>query len=170
MQAYLFQSTLPRGERPGSPGNITPKTYISIHAPAWGATGLADVAGLISKISIHAPAWGATVIDIKPWASDKDFNPRSRVGSDGNRRFWPIDTGISIHAPAWGATQVDNAEANKALISIHAPAWGATRDRGSTHETVIFQSTLPRGERRCEAFGGSIKEIFQSTLPRGERR
>ena len=37
---------------------------VSIHAPAWGATALADaVQKQIGKVSIHAPAWGATVID-----------------------------------------------------------------------------------------------------------
>ena len=36
---------------------------ISIHAPAWGATG--DETGKLTafEISIHAPAWGATVLD-----------------------------------------------------------------------------------------------------------
>ena len=33
---------------------------ISIHAPAWGATGQESPDVLPSQISIHAPAWGAT--------------------------------------------------------------------------------------------------------------
>ena len=33
---------------------------ISIHAPAWGATGLGFERSLRTGISIHAPAWGAT--------------------------------------------------------------------------------------------------------------
>ena len=32
-----------------------------------------------------------------------------------------------------------------------------------------FQSTLPQGERRISYFGGAMKCIFQSTLPQGER-
>ena len=56
--------------------------YISIHAPAWGAT-VGDVLQLhIPGISIHAPAWGAT-----PY---KASVKRVLI--------------ISIHAPAWGAT------------------------------------------------------------------
>ena len=33
---------------------------ISIHAPAWGATGRSQSAMSLIQISIHAPAWGAT--------------------------------------------------------------------------------------------------------------
>ena len=59
----------------------------------------------------------------------------------------------------------------RAYISIHAPAWGATADtsiKGSI--LVIFQSTLPRGERRSKAVPIASTPVFQSTLPRGERR
>ena len=33
---------------------------VSIHAPAWGATGSARALNSALKVSIHAPAWGAT--------------------------------------------------------------------------------------------------------------
>ena len=58
------------------------KLKVSIHAPAWGATGC--VGGDMAEIgvSIHAPAWGATSL------SYKDLGVRV----------------VSIHAPAWGAT------------------------------------------------------------------
>ena len=59
-----------------------PAELVSIHAPAWGATGesFAKPTGLM--VSIHAPAWGAT--EIKNESSEVIF--------------------VSIHAPAWGAT------------------------------------------------------------------
>ena len=56
-------------------------------------------------------------------------------------------------------------------ISIRAPARGATADKLTPKlNYVVFQSALPRGERRYPRSmkGGSV--IFQSTLPRGERR
>ena len=78
----IFQSTLPRGERPGTPGTATPGTdfnprsregsdeklldkidnnTISIHAPARGATDARPMTiSTIPLISIHAPARGAT--------------------------------------------------------------------------------------------------------------
>ena len=34
--------------------------FISTHAPAWGATGVAPVVFVNVLISTHAPAWGAT--------------------------------------------------------------------------------------------------------------
>ena len=58
--------------------------FISIHAPAKGATlgMIASNTGLI--ISIHAPAKGAT----------------------GSKRYIVQGSGISIHAPAKGATSI----------------------------------------------------------------
>ena len=78
----LFQSTHPRGVRLSSYSlksfrrNFNPRTrvgcdyfrencyypaLISIHAPAWGATGRHTAACAGIAISIHAPAWGATL-------------------------------------------------------------------------------------------------------------
>ncbi len=56
---------------------------ISIHAPAWGATGFFK-SFRIQKIiiSIHAPAWGATCLLWPLLALYIYFNPRPRVGGD----------------------------------------------------------------------------------------
>ena len=106
---YGFQSTLPRGERQIPAPREKGRKYISIHAPARGATGKG---GSYDKI----------------W---RNFNPRSREGSD---QKW------TRHYTAW-------------LISIHAPARGATRSCLTRVSRIgTFQSTLPRGERpwtRC---------------------
>ena len=56
--------------------------FVSIHAPAWGATCSPNILTNISQVSIHAPAWGATRY------TRKDITV----------------TMVSIHAPAWGAT------------------------------------------------------------------
>ena len=125
-----FQSTRPRGAR--QPGMWQPcaPTWVSIHAPAWGAT------------ECHRGIQGLSVC----------FNPRARVGRDaityargfidylfqstrprGARRGNPDRTGgpdsVSIHAPAWGATRPARRRTRKARVSIHAPAWGATSGR-----------------------------------------
>ena len=101
------------------------------------------------------------------------FNPRSHEGSDirplfirsavilfqstlprGERLEWKDKcfevVSISIHAPTRGATLPRSAIRSNADISIHAPTRGATAssDRGKI-DSYIFQSTLPRGERRC---------------------
>ena len=78
--------------------------------------------------------------------------------------------GISIHAPAKGATFTAYYPANNALISIHAPAKGATSPLHSVLPvSKLFQSTLPRRERRMSTGGCGMAQKFQSTLPRRER-
>ena len=85
------------------------KTYqlhaISIHAPARGATFRISgkVRGFV--ISIHAPARGATCVFSGIAITAKNFNPRSREGSDCVcYRALTYSSYISIHAPARGAT------------------------------------------------------------------
>ena len=56
---------------------------------------------------------------------DLNFNPRSREGSDG----------------------LLTAKMQRSAISIHAPARGATIEIPASSNFVLFQSTLPRGER-----------------------
>ena len=98
-------------------------------------------------ISIHAPTRGATLFKIRipiafyfnPRSHERsdlicevktyeqiDFNPRSHERSDCKHYLCQTDYAISIHAPTRGATQLDS----RAAIS------------------VLFQSTLPREERR----------------------
>ena len=104
----------------------------------------------------------------------------------------PILIRISIHAPAKGATSSILSTRPSMTISIHAPAKGATRFRNFLKEKCIFQSTLPRRERRTfeiciqisfnnfnpRSREGSdmpyrqnpyTRRKFQSTLPRRER-
>ena len=56
------------------------------------------------EVSIHAPAGGATSVANIAFSYFKGFNPRARGGRDGV----PISMGmakvVSIHAPAGGAT------------------------------------------------------------------
>ena len=99
----LFQSTLPRGERrriasaPASPpANFNPRSHEGSDSPS-------------TRLS----------------ASRKNFNPRSHEGSDDRHGPFDVLRVISIHAPTRGAT-----------IRIAARAACGT-----------FQSTLPRGER-----------------------
>ena len=78
--------------------------WISIHAPAKGATMNLFNLMFHFRISIHAPAKGAT---------------RKVIGCT-------VIFGISIHAPAKGATKGLFISSLNIGISIHAPAKGAT--------------------------------------------
>ena len=143
---------------------------ISIHAPTRGATGV-DVSMFslmdtfqstlpqgerqyacfqvfcIPTISIHAPTRGATRSDVYT-GQDHYFNPRSHKGSDfkGNWLVCPLI--ISIHAPTRGATMRESSQVGVMWISIHAPTRGATMLQKRHIYNIIFQSTLPQGERQ----------------------
>ena len=121
-----FQSTLPRRERLFAAYKAD-VTAISIHAPAKGATSHNSSLSLNIFISIHAPAKGATLYVQASAQGVSNFNPRSREGSDA------------------GAGHRDACESD---ISIHAPAKGATTKAIARCGLRIFQSTLPRRERR----------------------
>ena len=56
--------------------------YVSIHAPAWGATVIDELALFPRGVSIHAPAWGATNNRSNLLLTSHRFNPRARVGRD----------------------------------------------------------------------------------------
>ena len=77
-----FQSTLPRGERRVHFLYRINSSFISIHAPARGAT---SVSNIDTDFSVY-------------------FNPRSREGSDTRLLYIRVHFLISIHAPARGAT------------------------------------------------------------------
>ena len=64
--------------------------YVSIHAPAWGATEIVALIGQLGCVSIHAPAWGATPHPGLSAQQDHSFNPRSRMGSDSINRLSPL--------------------------------------------------------------------------------
>ena len=122
-----FQSTLPRGERHFRSGKFANYMSISIHAPARGATIYGRRKTQRRKISIHAPARGATFRVYQAYIGLKNFNPRSREGSDnkedpavfGHRNFNPRSREGSDKADGY-----------------------------ATSSSYVFQSTLPRGERQ----------------------
>ena len=144
---YLFQSTLPRGERLQNGLHWLGCIKVSIHAPMWGATGvIVDMAHEVS-VSIHAPMWGATVpchYDCHEQQFQStlpcgerhgranghvlgiSFNPRSHVGSDFFKGWQHIRMGCFNPRSHVGSDNVQNTQVTA---------------------QVQFQSTLPCGER-----------------------
>ena len=131
-------------------GRHVPSTSIciSIHAPTRGATIQELSQYNADTISIHAPTRGATISNglcdgfyaifqstlpreerqkrLKIACKGFNFNPRSHERSDKR------------------AVMFEKGE----LISIHAPTRGATLSASVLSYSLIFQSTLPREERR----------------------
>ena len=123
----IFQSTLPRRERHG--GCIL--TFFGLNFNPRSREGSdfynENKTEPLYFISIHAPAKGATLVVLKIPVDHINFNPRSREGSDVPlARTITLTLKISIHAPAKGATSDGGTSYQTPKISIHAPAKGAT--------------------------------------------
>lgn len=56
------------------------------------------------------------------------------------------------------------------VISIHVPTWGTTLSISTNLFALIFQSTVPRGERHHQPGYHYLLHSFQSTFLCGERR
>ena len=164
-----FQSALPRGERLKRQHFFLGSLIISIRAPAWGATLPSKIALTISVLFQSALPRGERRCYVPEYGLMRNFNPRSRVGSDALTEQSASHTKISIRAPAWGATGSERKRLRCRTISIRAPAWGATIFPSFFSSIVGFQSALPRGERRVAGMDAAMDRLFQSALPRGER-
>ena len=164
---------------------------ISIHAPTRGATFDTGRCVRFVKISIHAPTRGATILSQLSYFRLCHFNPRSHEGSDHvfcckiNKKYY-------FNPRSHEGSDINGHPAFRAMdISIHAPTRGATLSVFRSIHFLLFQSTLPRGERlpsfsSCArsalisihaptrgattlAVCNKTYHLFQSTLPRGER-
>ena len=99
------------------------------------------------------------------------FNPRSRVGSDDRIFGNEVADHVSIHAPAWGATHNYSNNLSSLSVSIHAPAWGATGPCSSVvRQTSGFNPRSRVGSDVIVQVLAMLVMLFQSTLPRGERQ
>ena len=145
----LFQSTLPRGERPPDILIHSDDVGISIHAPARGATMSMNTNVQNNLISIHAPARGAT---------DKE--------AQVTQTLW-----ISIHAPARGATKsVSIRCTGYSKFQSTLPRGERRNGRGKHKYYRNFNPRSREGSDRKLEVCSAVKLKFQSTLPRGERQ
>ena len=74
---------------------------------------------------------------------------------------------ISIHAPTRGATTQEYGYIPGDKISIHAPTRGATIVSEVSRWRPLFQSTLPREERRSTLNGSTTDNISIHAPTRG---
>ena len=142
----VFQFTRPRGARRNIPTPLRlgkcfnsrarvgrdvladpprARRWVSIHAPAWGATGMRAPSAKLASFNSRARV-GRDYAELTEGVREKcfnsrarvgrdlptrqrsrlqrSFNSRARVGRDPNRHGLPYLVVVSIHAPAWGAT------------------------------------------------------------------
>ena len=188
----LFQSTLPRRERLYLVSVVKLIVYFNPRSHEGSDKILHILHNIISIFQSTLPRRERPRLRRMPLVM-YNFNPRSHEGSDDQDLRQNNYSKISIHAPTKGATNVNSLTLILIMISIHAPTKGATvpsalrqnpqyyfnprSHEGSDIECCfvddkddVFQSTLPRRERRNVPFGTAFFAIFQSTLPRRERR
>ena len=123
----VFQSTLPRRERPEGYNAQKQAVNISIHAPTKGATVPIDAFIVISEISIHAPTKGATQVNAFMIIWITDFNPRSHEGSDDSPESFKLrNPGFQSTLPRRERRWLYLLKGGYFYISIHAPTKGAT--------------------------------------------
>ena len=121
---------------------------ISIHTPTKGATQKSQRGLPEKKISIHTPTKGATR------SNDSSF----------------LYLGISIHTPTKGATvMMELLYKAGGHFNPHSHEGSDDIRFVSVKFGNIFQSTLPRRERRKMHGLPMRRKQFQSTLPRRER-
>ena len=167
----LFQSTLPRGERLGSPLVVIPNSpYFNPRSHEGSDYTPFMILIISSSISIHAPTRGATRGYTESPITHINFNPRSHEGSDKDpterqaaiaefqstlpRGERPPQHGYTVVCCSYfnprsheGSDYVSPSFSSGPIISIHAPTRGATQIPYSFFPPFKFQSTLPRGER-----------------------
>ena len=97
------------------------------------------------------------------------FNPRSHEGSDAPTLFVFLCSIYFNPRSHEGSDIRGYVVSDLSGISIHAPTRGATNNMTIVLKFGLFQSTLPRGERRQPSWCRICRVRFQSTLPRGER-
>ena len=144
-------------------GDVTRLSYVSIHAPARGATQSIQYILCHLKVSIHAPAKGATINSLP------DTMPKDTFQSTLPRRERPQQVKadapaakVSIHAPAKGATSGWDGLPASDPVSIHAPAKGATR--APWHTYMFLTSFNPRSREGSDRKSTQISPLNQLFL------
>ena len=122
--------------------------FISIHAPARGATNDDGEESILSEFQSTLPHGERPSYVTMRLTPSLDFNPRSRTGSDmQTSKITAIVNQFQSTLPHGERRGEDHFCRRLNGISIHAPARGATLLWHSTARSGLFQSTLPHGER-----------------------
>ena len=146
--SFVFQSTLPRRERPSS--GIWSRSFLLFQSTLPRRERQDQALIVFNEIVFQStlPRRERPLAKLARTGASSGFNPRSREGSDGLMRIFSpclrlfqstlprrerrercrgfLPWGVSIHAPAKGATKGGSRRSRRTTVSIHAPAKGAT--------------------------------------------
>ena len=131
----LFQSTHPRGVRRFSPAFCPAGCAVSIHAPAWGATGSPTGSPTGANGFNPRTRVGCDAFFVRQIARLCCFNPRTRVGCDADTaEALVVERWFQSTHPRGVRLQPGLLRAGVKSVSIHAPAWGATMEKEKRDE------------------------------------
>ena len=191
----MFQSTHPRGVRLRVEPDDIVRAAVSIHAPAWGATCSICGSSIPPVMFQSTHPRGVRRHSGCHGACPGCFNPRTRVGCDGQCWSWRAWASRFQSTHPRGVRLVGQAMSCKwakgfnprtrvgcdqnpfpgisplPLVSIHAPAWGAT---SADPQIIAFQRLVSIHAPAWGATGSWPDDdyfdcTFQSTHPRGVR-
>ena len=189
----IFQSTLPRRERPEYLFYYRAFTGISIHAPTKGATSPASKKRFIIILFQSTLPRRERLLAAQFHKTFHEFQStlprRERLNQVPYYR--PYEH-ISIHAPTKGATTLSTVRCGNSPyfnprshegsdkrpthhvsltdgISIHAPTKGATKPADIPDNFIVISIHAPTKGATCGLVSSTRSSIFQSTLPRRER-
>ena len=168
---------------------------VSIHASAWEATKLFQLAHGGHGVSIHASAWEATAARLADGAEIalfqstpprgrrhlstawgqllRCFNPRLRVGGDVDAVEALTEAILFQSTPPRGRrpAQLRSRPARLPILFQSTPPRGRRLPSVPPQAALYgFQSTPPRGRRRIAGQRRRRQHQFQSTPPRGRRQ
>ena len=145
--ALIFQSTFPRGERHHQPGY-----HYLLHS--FQSTFPRGERRHITRMQL----------------TTLHFNPRSRVGNDGWSYSDRIcDRDFNPHSCVGNDTKCEKKLRSYPDFNPRSLVGNDGIQQAINADTVAFQSTFPRGERRWKNLNVRCRRLFQSTFPRGER-
>ena len=142
-----FQSTHPHGVRPLD-GGVFPITFVSIHAPTWGATGMRH---------------GSRMRCAR-------FNPRTHMGCDMLPLTFPLTSDKFQSTHPHGVRLEEYRVIGSYTLFQSTHPHGVRRKHSSQRGcSTRFQSTHPHGVRLNLLFLLLPHSLFQSTHPHGVR-
>ena len=123
------------------------------------------------SISIHTPTKGATHFFLQLRQSFSYFNPHSHEGSDASFTIaFSFCVNFNPHSHEGSDRHTLQDDKLRQNFNPHSHEGSDSVASMSFASFPVFQSTLPRRERRIQHFGCLSRILFQSTLPRRERR
>ena len=143
-----FQSTLPQGERPLTLVRRSTGVYFNPRSHK-GSDGGDRASEVCECISIHAPTRGATMRLISRSQRFMHFNPRSHKGSDIGKRL-AVEPNDDFNPRSHKGSDLP-----RPALRWYIPNFNPRSHKGSDPQrrrgksgVMLFQSTLPQGERR----------------------